>query len=76
VQEILEMDNINDKIHDRFKALDIIVGWYLDLMKFCKISFVLNNSNTLKNFVFSYKWRAPKLLDRLKCESEVKTTER
>jgi hypothetical protein len=55
VQEILEMDNINDKIHDRFKAFDIIVGWYLDSMKFCKISFVLNNSNTLKNFVFSYK---------------------
>ncbi len=55
MQEILEMDNINDKIHDRFKAFDIIVGWYLDSMKFYKISFVLNNSNTLKNFVFSYK---------------------
>jgi hypothetical protein len=49
------MDNINDKIHDHFKVFDIIVGWYLDSMKICKLSFVFNNSNMLKNFVFSYK---------------------
>jgi hypothetical protein len=70
------MDNINDKIHDRFKAFDIIVGWYLDSMKIFKLSFILNNSNTLKTFVFFYKWRAPKLLNKLKCEFEVKTTEK
>jgi hypothetical protein len=49
------MDDINDKIHDHFKAFDIIVVWYLDSVKLCKFSFVLNNPKTLKNFVLSYK---------------------
>jgi hypothetical protein len=49
------MDDINDKIRDRFKVFDITVVWYLDSVKFYKLSFVLNNPNTLKNFVPSYK---------------------
>jgi len=49
------MHNINDKIHNHFEAFDMIVVWYLDLVKFCKLSFVLNNLNTLKNFVLFYR---------------------
>jgi hypothetical protein len=34
----------------------------------------INRGDVIHYLLFKVSWRAPKLLDRLKCESEVKTT--
>jgi hypothetical protein len=48
------MEDTNDDICEWFQAFSIIVVWNVDSMKLCKLSFVLNNPNTLKNLVPSY----------------------
>jgi hypothetical protein len=49
------MDDINDKICDRFKAFGIIIIYYSNSMKLCKLFSVFNNPNTLKNSILFYK---------------------
>jgi hypothetical protein len=49
------MEDVNDNICKQFQAFSIIIIWNVDFMKLCKLSFVLNNPNTLKNSIPSYK---------------------
>jgi hypothetical protein len=49
------MEDINDDICEWLQAFGIIVVWNVDFVKLCKLSFVLNNPNTLKNSVPSYR---------------------
>jgi hypothetical protein len=49
------MDDVNDDIHEQFQAFGIIVIWNVDFVKLCKPLSVLNNPNTLKKLVPSYR---------------------
>jgi hypothetical protein len=49
------MEDINDDICEQFQPFSIIVVWNVDFMKLCKLSFVLNNLNTLKKSIPSYR---------------------
>jgi hypothetical protein len=49
------MEDVNDDICEQFQAFGIIVVWNVDSVKLCKFSSILNNPNTLKNSVPSYR---------------------
>jgi hypothetical protein len=49
------MDNVNNNICKQFQAFGIVVSWNVDSIKLCKLSFVFNNANMLKNSIFSYR---------------------
>jgi hypothetical protein len=49
------MDDVNDNICKQYQAFGIVVIWNVDFVKLCKLSFVFNNPNTLKNSVLSYR---------------------
>jgi hypothetical protein len=49
------MEISNNDICEQFQAFNIIVIWNVDSMKLCKLSFIFNNPNTLKNSIPSYR---------------------
>jgi hypothetical protein len=49
------MEDVNEGICGQFCAFGIIVIWDVDSIMFCKLLFVLNNPNTLKNLIPSYR---------------------
>jgi hypothetical protein len=47
--------NVNDDIHKQFQAFGIVIVWNVDSVKLYKLSSILNNPNTLKNSIPSYR---------------------
>jgi len=45
------MEYINDDIHERFQAFNIIMVWNVNFINLCKFLFVFNNFNMLKKFI-------------------------
>lgn len=49
------MEDVNDDICKWFQAFGIIVVWNVNFVKLCKVLSILNNPNTLKNSILSYR---------------------
>jgi hypothetical protein len=49
------MDNVNDNIHKQFQAFGIVIVWNVNFVKLYKLWCILNNPNTLKNLIPSYR---------------------
>jgi hypothetical protein len=49
------MQDVNENIGEQFQTFNIIVVWNSNSLMICKLIYVHNNPNKLKNLILSYR---------------------
>jgi hypothetical protein len=55
LHKILELPYLSKKIKNDYSSFQIIVVWSQDLLKLCKMSFLVNNTRAIKDTSITYR---------------------